>query len=98
MAILKNRRASSVCVKSLPPSAGSKITVTFAASGTVDGADPDVTQARVAEGNAAQSALRHSLIRFRLAAIQNVNQVALVAGKSAATIFKPYRELVRPPE
>lgn len=42
------------------------------------------------------NALRHSFISYRVAAIQNVNQVALEAGNSAAMIFKHYRELVRP--
>lgn len=40
------------------------------------------------------NALRHSFISYRLAAIQNTNQVALEAGNSATTIFKHYRELV----
>ena len=43
-----------------------------------------------------KNALRHSFISYRVAAIQNVNQVALEAGNSAAMIFKHYRELVRP--
>lgn len=42
------------------------------------------------------NALRHSFISYRLAAIQNVNQVAFEAGNSAQMIFKHYRELVRP--
>jgi integrase len=42
------------------------------------------------------NALRHSFISYRLADIQNANQVALEAGNSAAVIFKHYRELVRP--
>jgi integrase len=44
------------------------------------------------------NALRHSFISYRVADIQNVNQVALEAGNSAAMIFKHYRELVRPAE
>jgi hypothetical protein len=35
-----------------------------------------------------KNALRHSFISYRVAAIQNVNQVALEAGNSAAMIFK----------
>lgn len=42
------------------------------------------------------NALRHSFISYRVAEIQNVNQVALEAGNSAQMIFRHYRELVRP--
>ncbi|MGD0537336.1 MAG: hypothetical protein ABSC03_06785 [Verrucomicrobiota bacterium] len=42
------------------------------------------------------NALRHSFISYRLAAIQNTNQVALEAGNSPQMIFAHYRELVRP--
>ena len=42
--------------------------------------------------------LRHSFISYRVAEIQNANQVALEAGNSPAMIFKHYRELVRPAE
>ena len=45
-----------------------------------------------------KNALRHSFISYRVADIQNVNQVALEAGNSAAIIFKHYRELVRAEE
>ena len=38
--------------------------------------------------------LRHSYISYRLATIQDANQVALEAGNSPAIIFKHYRELV----
>lgn len=38
--------------------------------------------------------LRHSFISYRVAQIQDVNQVALEAGNSAAIIFRNYRELV----
>ena len=38
--------------------------------------------------------LRHSYISYRLATIQDVNQVALEAGNSPAIIFRNYRELV----
>ena len=38
--------------------------------------------------------LRHSYISYRLAHIQNANQVALEAGNSPSIIFKHYRELV----
>jgi len=38
--------------------------------------------------------LRHSFVSYRTADIQNVAQVALEAGNSAATIHKHYRELV----
>jgi integrase len=43
-----------------------------------------------------QNALRHSFISYRVAAVQNVAQVALEAGNSPQMIFKHYRELVRP--
>ena len=42
------------------------------------------------------NALRHSFISYRVAEIQNVNQVALEAGNSPQMIFRHYRELVRP--
>lgn len=42
------------------------------------------------------NALRHSFISYRVAAIQNVAQVALEAGNSPQMIFRHYRELVRP--
>jgi len=42
--------------------------------------------------------LRHSFISYRVAEIQNANQVALEAGNSPAMIFKHYRELVRQAE
>jgi integrase len=42
------------------------------------------------------NALRHSAISYRLAAIQDVAQVALEAGNTPNVIFKNYRELVRP--
>ncbi|MBI2925005.1 MAG: site-specific integrase [Verrucomicrobia bacterium] len=42
------------------------------------------------------NALRHSFISYRLAQIQNANQVALEAGNSPNMIFAHYRELVRP--
>ncbi len=38
--------------------------------------------------------LRHSYISYRLATLQNANQVALEAGNSPDIIFKHYRELV----
>lgn len=40
--------------------------------------------------------LRHSFISYRVAEIQNVNQVALEAGNSPKIIFSNYRELVKP--
>lgn len=43
-----------------------------------------------------QNALRHSWITYRLAEIQNVNQVALEAGNSPQMIFRHYRELATP--
>ena len=43
-----------------------------------------------------QNGLRHSFISYRLALIQNAAQVALEAGNSPQTIFKHYRELVKP--
>jgi integrase len=42
------------------------------------------------------NALRHSWITYRLAEIQNVNQVALEAGNSPQMIFRHYRELATP--
>lgn len=42
------------------------------------------------------NALRHSFISYRLAEVQNVNQVALEAGNSATTIDAHYKELVTP--
>jgi integrase len=42
------------------------------------------------------NALRHSFISYRVAAIQNVAQVALEAGNSPGMIFGHYRELVTP--
>ena len=44
------------------------------------------------------NALRHSYISYRVAAVQNVAQVALEAGNSPKLIFEHYRELVRPAE
>jgi len=41
-----------------------------------------------------QNVLRHSFISYRLALVQNVQQVALEAGNFSAIIFKHYRELV----
>ena len=41
-----------------------------------------------------RNVLRHSFISYRVALIQDVNQVALEAGNSPAIIFKNYRELV----
>ena len=43
-----------------------------------------------------RNALRHSCISYRVAAVQNVAQVALEAGNSPQMIFRHYRELVRP--
>ncbi len=43
-----------------------------------------------------QNALRHSWISYRLAEIQNVNQIALEAGNSPQMIFRHYRELATP--
>lgn len=45
-----------------------------------------------------QNALRHSFISYRLAAVQNVNQVALESGNSAVMIHKHYKQLVTPSE
>jgi integrase len=42
------------------------------------------------------NATRHSFISYRLAQIQNVNQVAMEAGNSAGIIHSHYKELVRP--
>jgi integrase len=42
------------------------------------------------------NALRHSFISYRLAAVQNINQVALEAGNSGTTIHTHYKELVTP--
>jgi len=43
-----------------------------------------------------QNILRHSFISYRLADIQNINQVALEAGNSSQMIFSNYRELTTP--
>ncbi|HME88233.1 MAG TPA: tyrosine-type recombinase/integrase [Chthoniobacterales bacterium] len=43
-----------------------------------------------------QNALRHSFISYRLAELQNINQVALEAGNSPQMIFRHYRELATP--
>lgn len=43
-----------------------------------------------------QNALRHSFISYRLAEIQNMNQVALEAGNSPKMINQHYRELCTP--
>jgi integrase len=59
-----------------------------------DGKDPDKAQQVKWKHNG----LRHSFISYRVAGIQNANQVALEAGNSPAMIFKHYRELVRPAE
>lgn len=42
------------------------------------------------------NALRHSFISYRLAEIQDINQVALEAGNSPRMIFQHYRELCTP--
>jgi len=42
------------------------------------------------------NALRHSFISYRVADVQNVNQVALESGNSATVIFAHYKELVSP--
>lgn len=42
------------------------------------------------------TALRHSFISYRVAAVKNADQVALEAGNSPETIFHHYRELVTP--
>ncbi len=44
------------------------------------------------------NALRHSFISYRVAVVNNVDQVALEAGNSPEMIFEHYRELVRPAE
>jgi hypothetical protein len=36
--------------------------------------------------------LRHSFISYRIAIVKSADQVALEAGKSAAMIFRQYRE------
>jgi integrase len=41
-----------------------------------------------------QNALRHSFISYRLAAVQDVNQVALESGNSPGMIHKHYKQLV----
>ena len=52
-----------------------------------EGKNPEKFKAAAGKKNA----LRHSFISYRVADIQNVNQVALEAGNSAAIIFKHYR-------
>jgi integrase len=44
------------------------------------------------------NALRHSFASYRLAQIQNANQVALETGHSVQVLFTNYRELVTPEE
>ena len=41
-----------------------------------------------------QNALRHSFISYRLAVIQNENQVAMESGNSPVMIHKHYKQLV----
>ena len=41
-----------------------------------------------------QNALRHSYISYRLAVLQNENQVAMESGNSPAMIHKHYKQLV----
>jgi integrase len=43
-----------------------------------------------------QNALRHSFISYRLAELQNINQVSLEAGNSPKMIHQHYRELATP--
>ena len=43
-----------------------------------------------------QNVLRHSFISYRLAELQNINQVALEAGNSPKMIHRHYRELATP--
>jgi integrase len=43
-----------------------------------------------------QNGLRHSFISYRVAAVQNADQVALEAGNSRQMVFSNYRELVTP--
>jgi integrase len=45
-----------------------------------------------------QNALRHSFVSYRVADLQNLNQVALEAGHDVRTLLKYYRELVTPAE
>jgi integrase len=55
------------------------------------------TQARIAADAKLtwkHNALRHSFVSYRVAAIQNVAQVALEAGNSPQMIFSNYREIV----
>src|SRR6266700_2869009 len=44
------------------------------------------------------NALRHSFASYRLAQIQNANQVALETGHTVKVLFRNYRELVTPEE
>jgi len=44
------------------------------------------------------NALRHSFASYRLAQIQNANQVALETGHTVKVLFTNYRELVTPEE
>ena len=43
-----------------------------------------------------QNALRHSFISYRLAVLQNENQVAMESGNSPVMIHKHYKQLVSP--
>ncbi len=64
------------------------------AKANVDGQDPE----KAPQVKWKHNGLRHSFISYRVADIQNANQVALEAGNSPQMIFKHYRELVRPAE
>lgn len=61
-------------------------------------AQQDTAAASGTEGRRAvdwkQNALRHSFISYRLAAMQDVNQVALESGNSPVMIHKHYKQLV----
>ena len=52
--------------------------------------------ARKAEVTWKQNVLRHSFISYRLAQLQNINQLALEAGNSPKMIHQHYRELATP--
>jgi integrase len=58
--------------------------------------DAQQDTAAAAEIEWKHNALRHSFISYRLAEIQNVNQVSLEAGHSANTMHAHYKELVTP--
>jgi len=50
--------------------------------------------AKIASMEWKHNALRHSFISYRVAKVENVNEVAVEAGNSPDMILKHYRQLV----